>query len=328
MNSFQVVATGLDFPEGGPIWLRDGSLLLVEIKAGTLIRIYPNGKKEVIAKLGGGPNSCAVGPNGHIYVTQNGGFEWLSIGKNNSFLTVPTVQASDYKTGSIQVVELSSTLTKSRISTLFTEGIDTKGNTVKLKGPNDLVFDRSGGFWFTDHGKSRERERDITGVFYVDSRGESCREVVFPLNSPNGIGLSPNGSRLYVAETLTGRLFAYDVISPGKLKTAKGNLIYSAPEGYMFDSLAVDSEGNICVATLGRGSWGTGGISVIKENGTGLRNFITTGDFFTTNICFGGIDLQDAYITLSGTGKLVKMRWHCPGHRCNFEELLHSESNL
>lgn len=161
------------------------------------------------------------------------------------------------------------------------------------------VFDRSGGFWFTDHGKSRERERDITGVFYVDSRGESCREVVFPLNSPNGIGLSPNGSRLYVAETLTGRLFAYDVISPGKLKTAKGNLIYSAPEGYMFDSLAVDSEGNICVATLGRGSWGTGGISVIKENGTGLRNFITTGDFFTTNICFGGIDLQDAYITLS-----------------------------
>ena len=60
--------------------------------------------------------------------------------------------------------------------------------------------------WFTDHGKIRERDRDEGGVYYAAPDGSSIREVIHPLESPNGIGLSPDGDRVYVAETHTGRV--------------------------------------------------------------------------------------------------------------------------
>lgn len=100
-------------------------------------------------------------------------------------------------------------------------------------------------------------------------------------------------------------------------------MLYAAPERYMFGSMDVDGDGNICVATIGSGSGseGMGGISVIKPDGSG--RFIPTGDALTTNIAFGGDDLQDAYITpTTGTGRLFKMRWHCKGHRCHCEEMI------
>merc|ERR1711988_1596071 len=102
------------------------------------------------------------------------------------------------------------------------------------------------------------------------------------------------------------------------LRGPVANLLYAAPDAYQFDSMAVDSEGNICVATLGKGSMGMGGICVIKPDGSGLLKFVETGDPLTTNISFGGPDMQDAFITLSASGKLVKMRWHCKGLKCNF----------
>jgi gluconolactonase len=44
-----------------------------------------------------------------------------------------------------------------------------------------------------------------------------------------------------------------------------------------------------------------------------LVEFVPTDDPFTTNICWGGEDMRDAYITLSGTGRLVTCRWPRPG---------------
>ena len=83
--------------------------------------------------------------------------------------------------------------------------------------------------------------------------------------------------------------------------------------GYqMFDSLAIEANGNICVATLVSGC-----ISVIAPDGK-LVEQIPTGDPLTTNICFGGPDLKTAYITLSGKGELVVMDWPRPGLPLNF----------
>jgi gluconolactonase len=80
----------------------------------------------------------------------------------------------------------------------------------------------------------------------------------------------------------------------------------------MFDSLAVDGAGNICVATLANG-----GISVIAPDGSKVEH-VPMPDMMTTNICFGGKDLRTAYITLSGTGRLVAMEWPRPGLALNF----------
>ena len=75
------------------------------------------------------------------------------------------------------------------------------------------------------------------------------------------------------------------------------------------DSLAVDGDGNVCVATLVNG-----GITVISADGTCVDH-VPTGDILTTNICFGGDDMSTAYITVSSTGRLVSMPWRCDGLR-------------
>lgn len=80
----------------------------------------------------------------------------------------------------------------------------------------------------------------------------------------------------------------------------------------MFDSLAVDGDGNICVATLLNG-----GITVHSPDGQGVK-FVAMDDRLTTNICFGGEDLKTAFITLSSTGKLVCCEWETSGLPLNF----------
>jgi gluconolactonase len=131
--------------------------------------------------------------------------------------------------------------------------------------------------------------------------------------TPNGIGLSPDGRVLYVAETETARLWAFDLVRPGEIAkhpfpSPHGGRIVTGLAGYnRFDSLAVDAAGNICVATLVNG-----GITVVSPDGRLVRH-IPMPERWVTNICFGGTDLKTAYITLSSTGRLVAMPWNGPG---------------
>jgi len=183
-----------------------------------------------------------------------------------------------------------------------------------LHGPNDIVFDAHGGFWFTDHGKVDYANRchDIVGIFYAKADGSHLEEVIFPSNNPNGVGLSPDGKTLYAAETYTCRLMKFTITEPGKVAPdagpgGPGSLLYR-PAGYkFFDSLAVEDDGNVCIATIGES-----GISVVSPDGS-LIEFVATDDIFTTNVCFGGSDMRRAWLTLSGTGRLVKMEWPRPG---------------
>ncbi len=136
--------------------------------------------------------------------------------------------------------------------------------------------------------------------------------------TPNGIGLSPDEKVLYVADTETSRLFAYDILSPGVLKHEPfpapygGRLVCGLPGFQRFDSLAVDARGNICVATLISGH-----VTVIAPDGHLVRQ-VKMPDVYPPNICFGGPDLKTAYITLSGTGELAAMDWPEAGLRLNF----------
>src|SRR2546425_11569870 len=94
------ITAGLRFPEG-PVAMPDGSVILMEIERRTLSRVTPDGKIHVIATLGGGPNGAALGPGGKMYVTNNGGLQFMDLpGK-----LLPIGQARDYKNGSIQAVD-------------------------------------------------------------------------------------------------------------------------------------------------------------------------------------------------------------------------------
>jgi len=305
--NLRVVATGLRFPEG-PIAMEDGSVVLTEIAAGRLTRVRPDGSTEVVAETGGGPNGAAVGPDGAVYVTNNGGcFDWHEV----MGLTFPgsPPPASWPAQGSLQRVDL----VTGEVTTIAT---DCGGNP--LRAPNDLVFDAGGGIWFTDHGVRLARTSDRTGFHHCQPDGSGMVEVVL-LDAPNGIGLSPDGSRVYVAETHTGRLWGWNVDGPGEVSGAgllapKGAELVGDPGGgVLFDSLAVDGEGWICVATLGV----TPGITAFAPDGS-ESEFFPMADPLTTNICFGGPGGRTAYVTLSGTGQLVAFDWPRPGGALNF----------
>lgn len=295
------VATGLRFPEG-PVALPDGSVLVVQIASGTLDRVRPDGTVELVAQLGGGPNGAAIGPDGACYVCNNGGFRWTP--EDDETGLRPIGQAEDYSGGRIERVDL----TTGAAQCLYRES--DKG---PLKGPNDIVFDGLGGFYFADLGKTRAREHDRGAIYYARADGSHIQELAFPLFTPNGIGLSPDGSVLYVAETETARLWAFDLEAPGVIRRAPwpsphgGRLVIGLGGYQRFDSLAVEAGGNICVATLV-----TGSISVISPQGQLVRS-VPFPERWVTNICFGGPELRTAFVTLSSTGRLVSLPWPEPG---------------
>ena len=290
------IASGLRFPEG-PIAMPDGSVVLVEIERRTLSRVRPDGTIQVIANLGGGPNGAAMGPNGTIYVTNNGGLKFI----DRPGKLFPVAQADDYRTGSIQVVDP----VTGKFETLY-DACDGR----KLNGPNDLVFDAAGGFWFTDLGKTRERDADRGVVYYANADGSMIREAIFPLERPNGIGLSPDEKTLYVVETPTARCWSFTLSAPGVIESAngpyrgeKGRVVAGLPGYQMFDSLAVDGDGHIVVATLI-----TGAVSDIWPDGSRVDQYVLP-DMMVTNVCFGGRDLRTAFATLSMGGTLVSFEW-------------------
>ena len=297
---YRVVTDGLIFPEG-PISMPDGSVLVVEIKGGRLIRVRPDGSKDVVATLGGGPNGAAIGPDGACYVAQNGGFHWLQEdifgvkGYNR-----PHGRAHDYSGGSIQRVDLST----GEVTTLYThcEG-------VSINGPNDITFDAAGNMWFTDHGKTYDRKMDQGAVYHAAADGSFIREVVYPVLTPNGVALSPDEKTLYVSETETGRLWQWPITGKGQVAKKAwpspngGDLLGQATAYQRFDSMALEAGGNICVATLV-----TGGITVFSPQGEKLE-YWEGPEPYCTNICFGGPDMRTAYITVSGHGLLIAVDW-------------------
>jgi gluconolactonase len=293
----EVLATGLRFPEG-PVALPDGSVVLVEIARGTVTRVTPDGTVSVAAEPGGGPNGAALGPDGALYIANNGGsFGYLELG---DLLITDMHTPESWEGGAIQRVDL---------ATGSVEELYTECDGRRLRSPNDLVFDVHGGLYFTDFGARFEHHLDWGAVYYAAADGSAITRVANELTTPNGIGLSPDGSRLYVAETTPGRVWWWDVVAPGQIEGGnfamghRGNLLRGFADLRFFDSLAVDAEGWVCVATIL-----AGGITAISPDGQRVEHH-ALDDSLVTNICFGGDDLRTAYATLSSTGRLISFPW-------------------
>lgn len=303
------IATGLQFPEG-PVAMADGSVLVVEIARGTLSRVMPDGRIHVVARTGGGPNGAAMGPDGAVYICNNGGFRWHT---EPDGIVRPTGEAVDYSGGRIERVDLNT----GKVERLYEriEGLD-------LRGPNDLVFDAHGGFYFTDLGKIRDTQMDRGAVYYGRHDAAAASVVARPVMTPNGIGLSRDGGTLYYAETEGARVWSFEILAPGLVRKAPwpsphgGAMLVASPGGQFqrFDSLALDERGALCVATLIHG-----GISVISAEGV-LEQHVPLPDPFTTNICFGGPGRRTAFVTLSGSGRLIAIEdWPFAGLQLAYE---------
>lgn len=284
------VCDGLAFPEG-PIAMADGSVIVVEVQGQKLTRIWPDGRKALVVATGGGPNGAAIGPDGAIWIANNGGAFFFP---------------DSYQGGCIQRFDPAT----GELATVY-EACD----GVRLIAPNDLVFDRQGGLWFTDHGLPTPDARRYGALYYCRPDGSMISRQRQRLLSPNGVGLSPDETVVYVADTETGRLWAFDILEPGVLapqdRHTPGRLVAGLPGLQALDSLAVEAGGKVCAATIGHN-----GITIFDPDGS--TEHLACPDPITTNICFGGPDMRDAWITGSMSGRVYKTRWPRPGLRLNF----------
>jgi gluconolactonase len=298
LEDVQVLAEGLAFPEG-PVAMADGSVIFVEIYGGRVSRCDAQGIVSVVAEVGGGPNGAARGPDGAIYIANNGG-------RASPSRCAPCIQRIEPDTGTVRV--------------LYTEA-----EGIPLVAPNDLVFDDTGNFWFTDFLGD--------AILYAAPDGSHISRQVTNAPHPNGIGLSPDQSVLYWAQTHTRQVARRRIESPGVLIPSPGcsigalastgavdwyAILVGLPGVQDLDSLAVDSSGAVCVGTLV-----DSGITVVPSDGGPVEKYVLPAHIVegaVTNLCFGGPDLMTAYVTLSLSGRLISCRWHRPGLRLSFQE--------
>jgi gluconolactonase len=279
MAKIEIVAEGLAFPEG-PVVMEDGSVIVVESFDGRITRCW-NRRKEVVCAIGDGPNGAAIGPDGALYVCNNAGIGPKYFARSDR---VGRIERVDLATGSFERVY---------------DACDGR----KLSAPNDLMFDCDGNIWFTDFGQIETSGKRYGGLYCARPDGSSITRVMDQAISYNGVGISPEMTAIYVADTIQARIYAFD----RRAEAQKPRLVATVPGMVSLDSLAMTAAGNICVATIGK----TGAISTVTPDGR--VSAIGTDDPVTTNIAFGGADMCDAWITQSIKGQLVRMRWPEPG---------------
>jgi gluconolactonase len=170
-----------------------------------------------------------------------------------------------------------------------------------LRGPNDLTLDTPhGGFYFSDPGGS-SIDNLIGTIHYVDREGKTTL-LDDGLAFPNGIVLTPDGKKLYLAESQKNRILVYDVEAPGKVgepkvfaelptKNAEQGQIDNQPDG-----MCLDAAGNLYVAHYGMKQ-----VQVLNPAGQLIRRY-GGGNTTTSNVAFGGPDMNQLFIT-GGIGK-------------------------
>lgn len=328
ITDLKPVATGLGFIEA-PVARTDGSVLFLNIEKQGLYRLGADHTVERLMDIQGGPNGMAIGPDGAAYICNNGhiydfiGFPDLDKGPLRSLNPMPSKQYMGH--GMIQRVDL----TTHDVTTLYTHC-----DGQPLLTPDDIVFDSTGtGFWFTDSGIQSPESIQKGGLYYALIDGSSITRLA-TIPTANGVGLSPDETVLYVSDTVFGRLYAFDLDGPGKvapppdIKTmadlgklkpgmlphVPGRVVLTLPGLQWVDSLKVDASGRVCIGTLINS-----GITIFTPEGLttpqapGTIEFVPVPDLMTTNLCFGGADMCDVWVTASCTGTIYKGRSDRPG---------------
>lgn len=294
----EVVAEGLRFPEG-PIACDDGSVLFVEVRGATLSRALPSGEVDVIAELDGAPNGAAIGPDGAVYVCNNGGLPWSQLADGSWYpvdASTGSMTPPGFAGGWIERVDL---------ETGAVLRVYSSSDGRAMSAPNDIAFDAHGEMWITDTGKTGVDSTALGSVYRAQADRTAIATVAYGLAGPNGIGFSPDGQQLYVADTPTGRIWCWNVEElqpPLSPRQHPGAVIARVPGSIALDSLAVDPEGRIVVALPGAGA-----LAAISPNGA--MWLVEVPDRMPTNVCFGGPEGRTAYVTLAATGRLVSFAW-------------------
>lgn len=176
----------------------------------------------------------------------------------------------------------------------------------RLNSPNDLVIGRDQRIWFTDpdYGvAANDKEQPTNRVYRYDPRSDAMEAMADDFNKPNGITLSPDNSRLYVGDSETREIIAFDIKRNGDL-TNRRILCRVDSRNFGPDGIDCDARGNLYA---GSGD----GVQIFSPDGKLLGRILTPGP--ATNTCFGGADGRTLFITTPTALYRIRLLVRGPG---------------
>lgn len=245
----------------GPSFDREGNLYCVNIPFGEIFRVSPNGEFTVVAQYRGRPNGLKIHRDGRIFIADR---------KLMLLLLDPA-------TGSVTpVLE--------------------PGDAKRLKGLNDLVFDANGDLYFTDF--EGTGLQSPTGCVYRLRANGKLECVIDNVPGPNGIVLNPGENAIYVAATFCNAIWRMPLNDDGSVSRVGAFFTFSGGAGP--DGLAIDSEGNLCVAHAGFGT-----VWVISPKGELIGAVRSEVGDFVTNLAYGGPGNKTLFIMEADSGTIL-----------------------
>jgi gluconolactonase len=274
-------AATLAFLEG-PTVDRDGNVYFVEMTTPRIMKLGADGVLTIYRDKSNNANGLVIDAEGRLIACE--GAE-----SNRNGVKVPAnarITRTDLRTGAMEVLATSY------------EG-------TPLRGPNDVTLDRRGRIYFTDLAGS--------AVYRIDTNGTLARILSSAdVQRPNGIQISPDDTRLYVADsfpppTNTRRIHVFDLSADGSAHN--GRVLYDFGEVRGADGMSIDVEGNL-YAAAGSAATKNTGIHVISPQGKLIKVMPIPEDPITNN-AFGGADMKTLYVTAGKT--LFRLRTDVAG---------------
>jgi gluconolactonase len=233
------IAGGFQSPEG-PSFDRHGMLHFLDWDARTIYKVTLDGQVTPFVFTGGIPTGSKFHQDGRLFVA-DGELGIMAINTDGNFYVI----ANTWEGG-------------------------------KFSGPNDLIFNQHGELYFTDP-RGSDAEHPIGNVFLLHNDGR-VEKFAGDFRFPNGITLSEDGKTLYLAETISNHILAFELDQNGH---EKSRYIFASLQGGLGpDGMAFGQDGNLYVAHFGKGV-----IAVINYLGKLIAE-IPAGGMKPTNLAF------------------------------------------